>query len=57
MGRVFAVGLDAEGNGSHRCRFCDTPLALGDHLISRVTHSVFFLSFCPFCFLVLIIIS
>ncbi|KAL9392466.1 hypothetical protein Peur_016386 [Populus x canadensis] len=35
MGRVFAVGLEAEGNGSHRCRFCDTPLALGDHLLSR----------------------
>jgi len=45
MGRVFAVGLDAEGNGSRRCRFCDTPLALGDHLLSRVTHSVFFFLF------------
>ncbi|KAJ6935564.1 hypothetical protein NC652_010546 [Populus alba x Populus x berolinensis] len=45
MGRVFAVGLDAEGDGSYRCRFCDTPLALGDHLLSRVTLSVsFFLS-------------
>ncbi|CAL0313482.1 unnamed protein product [Lupinus luteus] len=32
MGRVFIVDLDGR---SYRCRFCDTPLALADHLLSR----------------------
>ena len=46
-GRVFSVGLDAEGNGSYRCRFCDNPLAVGDHLLSTLSVS-FFLSVLSF---------
>ncbi|XP_027346960.1 protein yippee-like At5g53940 [Abrus precatorius] len=32
MGRVFLVDLDGR---SYRCRFCRTPLALADHVLSR----------------------
>ncbi|CAK7350548.1 unnamed protein product [Dovyalis caffra] len=34
MGRVFLVELDAAGGDCYRCKFCDTPLALADHLLS-----------------------
>ncbi|KAF9672375.1 hypothetical protein SADUNF_Sadunf11G0035100 [Salix dunnii] len=34
MGRVFLVELESAGGGYYRCRLCDTPLALADHLIS-----------------------
>ncbi|KAJ4830564.1 hypothetical protein Tsubulata_017018 [Turnera subulata] len=32
MGRVFLVELEG---GCYRCKFCDTPLALSDDLLSR----------------------
>ncbi|RDY11556.1 Protein yippee-like, partial [Mucuna pruriens] len=32
MGRVFLLDLDGRSYG---CRFCDTPLALADHVLSR----------------------
>ncbi|KAK7362815.1 hypothetical protein VNO77_04938 [Canavalia gladiata] len=32
MGRVFVLDLDGR---SYRCRFCYTPLALADHVLSR----------------------
>ncbi|BFG27813.1 hypothetical protein CerSpe_140870 [Prunus speciosa] len=32
MGRIFLVELDGR---SYRCRFCDSPLALADDIISR----------------------
>ncbi|KAJ7947009.1 Protein yippee-like [Quillaja saponaria] len=32
MGRVFLVDLDGR---TYRCRFCDSPLALADDVISR----------------------
>ncbi|KAJ6728556.1 PROTEIN YIPPEE-LIKE CG15309-RELATED [Salix koriyanagi] len=34
MGRVFLVELESAGSGCYRCRLCDTPLALSDHLLS-----------------------
>ncbi|KAK7319718.1 hypothetical protein RJT34_04443 [Clitoria ternatea] len=32
MGRIFILDLDGR---SYRCRFCNTPLALADHVLSR----------------------
>ncbi|KAL5162885.1 Protein yippee-like [Glycine soja] len=33
MGRVFVLELDGRSYG---CKFCNTPLALADHILSRV---------------------
>ena len=33
MGRVFLVDLEGR---TYRCRFCDSALALADHVLSRV---------------------
>ena len=33
MGRVFLVDLEGR---TYRCRYCDSALALADHVLSRV---------------------
>ncbi|KAL8130424.1 hypothetical protein V2J09_019579 [Rumex salicifolius] len=37
MGRVFLLELNGR---AYRCRFCDTPLALADDVISRTTNNL-----------------
>ncbi|KAL2483587.1 Protein yippee-like [Forsythia ovata] len=35
MGRIFVVDLDGR---TYKCKFCETPLALADELVSRAFH-------------------
>ena len=56
MGRVFLVELESAGGGCYRCKLCNTPLALADHLLSDVILSSFLSLFVSLSFLVLIII-